>query len=220
MPPRRSFRPERCPPSGWLVGSVIDRTTGDGGPVRLRRPPLAVPPGRPSLRSELDPCPGTFGASLIVAAAFCALRRADRRARSTNRAFSPSSRAISKSSGCPLSSAMSRVSIRSLWPSTATMRRRSADSLRRGGSLGRSTSDQPQQRTPRPAVSMTGASSSDAWSPASRPPSSATPCEGCRIARRYFYDNAGRYWFSTQPSVNRLASDRAVQQSDDDVRVS
>ena len=57
------------------MGSVIDRTTGDGGPVRLRRPPLAVPTGRPSLRSELDPCPATSGASLVVAAAFCALRR-------------------------------------------------------------------------------------------------------------------------------------------------
>jgi predicted AAA+ superfamily ATPase len=33
----------------------------------------------------------------------------------------------------------------------------------------------------------------------------------------YLYDNAGRYWFSTQPSVNRLAADRAAQQRDDDV---
>ncbi len=33
----------------------------------------------------------------------------------------------------------------------------------------------------------------------------------------YLYDNAGRYWFSTQPSVNRLATDRAAQQRDDDV---
>ena len=33
----------------------------------------------------------------------------------------------------------------------------------------------------------------------------------------YLYDNAGRYWFSTQPSVNRLAADRAAQQHDDSV---
>ena len=33
----------------------------------------------------------------------------------------------------------------------------------------------------------------------------------------YLYDNAGRYWFSTQPSVNRLARDRAAQLHDEDV---
>jgi hypothetical protein len=33
----------------------------------------------------------------------------------------------------------------------------------------------------------------------------------------YLYDNAGRYWFSTQPSVNRLAADRAAQQREDDI---
>ena len=35
-----------------------------------------------------------------------------------------------------------------------------------------------------------------------------------RTGSTYLYDNAGRYWFSTQPSVNRLAADRAAQQRD------
>ena len=31
----------------------------------------------------------------------------------------------------------------------------------------------------------------------------------------HFYENGQRYWFSTQPSVNRLAQDRAEQQRED-----
>lgn len=33
----------------------------------------------------------------------------------------------------------------------------------------------------------------------------------------YLYGQSGRYWFARQPSVNRLASDRAAQYSEDDV---
>ena len=35
----------------------------------------------------------------------------------------------------------------------------------------------------------------------------------------YLYENAGRYWYSTQPSVNQLARDRADQQSLDQVQL-
>ena len=35
----------------------------------------------------------------------------------------------------------------------------------------------------------------------------------------YLYENAGRYWYATQPSVNQLARDRAEQQADDRVEM-
>lgn len=35
----------------------------------------------------------------------------------------------------------------------------------------------------------------------------------------YLYENSGRYWYATQPSVNQLARDRAEQQADDRVEV-
>ncbi len=35
----------------------------------------------------------------------------------------------------------------------------------------------------------------------------------------YLYENAGRYWYSTQPSVNQLARDRADQQAQDQVEL-
>ncbi len=35
----------------------------------------------------------------------------------------------------------------------------------------------------------------------------------------YLYENAGRYWYATQPSVNQLARDRAEQQTDDRVEM-
>ena len=35
----------------------------------------------------------------------------------------------------------------------------------------------------------------------------------------YLYENSGRYWYATQPSVNQLARDRAEQQADDRVEM-
>ena len=35
----------------------------------------------------------------------------------------------------------------------------------------------------------------------------------------YLYENSGRYWYATQPSVNQLARDRAEQQADDRVHM-
>ena len=35
----------------------------------------------------------------------------------------------------------------------------------------------------------------------------------------HLYQHGQRYWFSTQPSVNRLAQDRAAQQKEDDIEL-
>ena len=82
---------------------------------------------------------------------------------------------------------------------------------------GRSSWARRRPRTPPTAASTTGGSCS---ARSTRASPSATFGDALRqLADRatYLYENAGRYWYSTQPSVNQLAPDRAAQQRDDDV---
>jgi len=46
---------------------------------------------------------------------------------------------------------------------------------------------------------------------------SATPCGGLTDRATYLYVDGKRYWYSTQPTVTRLADDRASQKNDDDI---
>jgi predicted AAA+ superfamily ATPase len=55
--------------------------------------------------------------------------------------------------------------------------------------------------------------------PGEAPPTFENALNKLASQATYLYENAGRYWYATQPSVNQLARDRAEQQSTDQVEV-
>src|SRR5262249_26336883 len=87
----------------------------------------------------------------------------------------------------------------------------SGSSQPRGVSLGRSISGQHRWRAPRIAALRIGASNLDALCPVRRPPALWTPLGALARPATYLHQDGARYWYSTQPTVTKLAEDRAEQ---------